>query len=224
MTEVADRVYQIPLFPRSGINAYLVDGVMVDAGICSSGSRILNAVKGHEVHAHVLTHAHPDHQGSSAELCDTLDIPLWCGAADRRAAETGAVTESYPNPSRLIPWLQRRYWAGPGYPVSRTLTEGELFGEFRVIETPGHSPGHIALWRERDRVLIAGDVLVNMNLLTTVPGVGEPPGIFTGNADENRRSIKKLADLRPRLVCVGHGPPITETDALFNLADSLRPH
>lgn len=63
-----------------------------------------------------------------------------------------------------------------------------------------------------------------MNLLISVPGVEKPPAIFTGNAEENRRSIRKLGDPGPRLVCVGHGPPITETDALLNLADSLRPH
>lgn len=55
---------------------------------------------------------------------------------------------------------------------------------------------------------IAGDVLFGMNLLTLIPGLREPPAAFTIDAEVNRRSIRRLAELEPRLVCWGHGPPL----------------
>ncbi len=74
------------------------------------------------------------------------------------------------------------------------------------METPGHSAGHIVFWRESDRVLISGDVVLNMNLLTTMPGLREPLKRFTPDVEENRRSIKRIAALAPEILGVGHGP------------------
>jgi glyoxylase-like metal-dependent hydrolase (beta-lactamase superfamily II) len=75
-----------------------------------------------------------------------------------------------------------------------------------VLDAPGHSDGHVAFWRERDRVLIAGDVWFNMSLLTTAPGLRQPPALLTVDPAENRRSERKLAVLRPKVVGFGHGP------------------
>lgn len=224
MPEIAQDVIQIPLLPRNGINAYIVDGFLIDAGIRSSSKKLLKAIDAygrHKIKAHVLTHAHADHQGSSAFICDTLQIPLWCGAGDVAAMESGAVTAEYDNPNHPVTRFQQRYWAGPKYPVAQALKEGDSVGSFRVLETPGHSPGHIALWREQDGVLIAGDVLVNMNLLTTVKGLHEPPPMFTRNIAQNQASIIKLAQLQPKIVYLGHGAPLTETQKLTDLAHKL---
>jgi hydroxyacylglutathione hydrolase len=83
-------------------------------------------------------------------------------------------------------------------------------GEFTVIDTPGHSPGHISFWRERDRVLVLGDVLFGHQPFTSRPGLHEPPAMFTLDAERNRQSARKVAALRPSLVCFGHGPPLTD--------------
>lgn len=219
MIEIAKNVYQIPLFPRNSINAYLIGSTLIDAGICSSGKRILKEIQDHNITTHVLTHAHADHQGASAFICSSLNIPLWCGEADKEAAETGLVANEYANPNHPVAKLQQRFWAGPGHPVAKTLQAGDMVEDFVVLETPGHSRGHIAFWREKDGVLIAGDVVVNMNLLTTVTGLNEPPTLFTADRTTNRQSIKKIAALEPRITCVGHGPPIYDTDALINLAN-----
>lgn len=223
MIEVAENVYHIPLFPRSMVNAYIVDGFLVDAGIRSSASKLLRAIDQlgrHKIQGHVLTHAHPDHQGASAAICQTLNIPLWCGANDADAMEKGlfAEVESIRNP---IIRLEKRYWVGPPYPVQRRLQEGDRVGEFEVLDVPGHSPGHIALWRERDGVLIAGDVITNASLMTTLSGVREPMAGFTADIPQNRASIKKIARLRPKLVCVGHGPVLRDTAQLTALANQL---
>jgi glyoxylase-like metal-dependent hydrolase (beta-lactamase superfamily II) len=221
MIEVAEDVFQISVFPRHAVNVYLIGSVLVDAGVRSSGAQILRAVAARPLSAHVLTHAHADHQGGSAQICAARRVPLWCGAPEQRAAETGRVTGEYPNPRHPVARLQQRFWAGPGQPVTRLLAEGDQIGGFEVIETPGHASGHLAFWRARDGVLIAGDVLVNMDLLTTRPGLHEPPTLYTHDVAENRRSIQKLARLNPRLVCCGHGPVLRDPAALQELAARL---
>ncbi|HTF81762.1 MAG TPA: MBL fold metallo-hydrolase, partial [Cytophagales bacterium] len=65
MKEIAKDVYQIPLVPRDGINCYLVEDVLIDAGIKSSYPRIMKSLHGRKINAHALTHAHADHQGST---------------------------------------------------------------------------------------------------------------------------------------------------------------
>lgn len=222
MIEVAENVYHIPLFPRSMVNAYIVDGFLVDAGIRSSAPKLLQAIDRlgrHKIEGHVLTHAHPDHQGASAAICQTLNIPLWCGTNDADAMERGLFADVAV--SNLIIRLQQRYWVGPPFPVQRRLQEGDHVGEFEVLDVPGHSPGHIALWRQRDGVLIAGDVVNNANLVTTRVRLSEPPASFTADVPQNRASIKKIARLRPKVVCVGHGPVLRDTAQLTTLANRL---
>ena len=87
------------------------------------------------------------------------------------------------------------------------MKEGDEVAGFTIIEAPGHSPGQVAYWRESDRVLILGDVLNGMNLITSVQGLHEPPSLFTVDPALNRASAKKLAALKPEVVCFGHGKP-----------------
>jgi glyoxylase-like metal-dependent hydrolase (beta-lactamase superfamily II) len=79
----------------------------------------------------------------------------------------------------------------------------------------------VILWRQADRVAICGDVVRNMTYATTRPGVREPPRIFTLDIPENRRSIRKLADLRPAITLAGHGGEIKGSDGIERLAQRL---
>ncbi|AWK04031.1 MBL fold metallo-hydrolase [Flavobacterium crocinum] len=206
MKTIAKDVYQIPLFPRNAINCYLIEDVLIDAGIRSSAIKILKAIKNKSVTKHALTHAHADHQGSSKIICETLNIPLLCSEPEKEFAENGNVITEYPNPNHVIPKFQKQFWAGKGHQVSEILKEGDKIGGFTVIETPGHSSGHLSFFREKDGVLIVGDVMTNMNLLTTKVGLHEPPNLFTAHQETNRKSILKLASLKPKILCFGHGP------------------
>lgn len=212
MNKIATKTFQIPLMPRNAINMYLADGYVFDAGIKKNKNRIIKALNGYELKAHVLTHAHPDHNGASKAICEYFNIPLWCGEKDKDRAESGFVTEEYPNNQHWLAKLQNKYWAGAGYKVSKTLKEGDKVGSFTVIETPGHSSGHLSFFSENDGVLIVGDVLTNMNLLTTRTGLHLPPNIFTVDPELNLKSVKKLIDLNPRIWCFGHGPILLNTD------------
>jgi glyoxylase-like metal-dependent hydrolase (beta-lactamase superfamily II) len=101
-----------------------------------------------------------------------------------------------------------------GVKVDRTFGEGdELTAGFTVLDTPGHSPGHVSFWRESDGVLICGDVFFNMNILTTVPGLRQPPGPFTIDPPLNRASERRLAALEPKVAGFGHGPVLTDDTA-----------
>jgi glyoxylase-like metal-dependent hydrolase (beta-lactamase superfamily II) len=221
MREIAKDVYQIAVMPRNSINCYLVDDILIDSGIRNSHKIILNALKGKSLHAHALTHAHADHQGSSKMICNTLGIPLWCSEIEKQNAETGNATAEYPNQNHLITKFQKHNWAGPGCAVSKTLKEGDQVGSFVVIETPGHSLGHISFFREHDGVLIVGDTLVNMNLVTTIKGLHQPPNLFTTNQEQNRESIKKILHLKPKILCFGHGPILINNGELERFASKL---
>lgn len=219
MEEVVPGVFRLSEFPRRYLNAYLVDDVLVDAGTRWWGRRLLRRVRDRDVRAHALTHAHPDHQGSSARVCDALDVPLWCHEAERDTAETGNTLE--PMPRNWTNRLFRRFMAGPGHQVERTLAEGDCVGGFEVVETPGNAPGHISLWRERDGTVILGDVLANIDLLTGRYGLTTLPARFTDDPAESVRSARKVADLEPDVVCFGHGPPLRDGSAFQDFVASL---
>jgi glyoxylase-like metal-dependent hydrolase (beta-lactamase superfamily II) len=199
-------------------NVYLLGDVVVDAGVRWSRRRLARQLAGRRVAAHVLTHAHFDHAGCSAWLCHTFNLPLWCGAGDAAAITSGRVD------SHGAPWvnrLQRRLAPVTAHPVSRTLGEGDVVGGFEVLEVPGHSPGALAFWRQRNRVLVGGDVVANFGLHPSRPRLVLAPAALSWDAEANRRSARRLAALRPRLACFGHGFAVTDpgrfADAIHRL-------
>lgn len=221
MKEIAKDVYHISVMPLDSINVYLIEDYLIDAGIRSSFDIIYKSIKGREVNAHVLTHAHADHQGSSKAICQTLEIPFWCSEAEKSIAEKGDATREYKSQNHVVTKFQRHFWVGEGYPVSKTLKENDKLGDFRVIETPGHSSGQISFFRESDGVLILGDVMVNMNFFTTLEGLYQPPELFTLDKEQNIKSIKKLASLNPRVLCFGHGSILKDQEKFQAFAKKL---
>lgn len=207
MRSIADDVWQLALTPRCGINAYLIGDVLVDTGIKRSAGTIMRQLEGRTVSAIALTHAHGDHAGAMKQLARRWNVPIWCGAADREATETGRLVLSAPIERLHLGGVANLAAGFDGAPVERTLGDGdELAADFTVVATPGHSPGHVSFWRESDRTLICGDVFFGMNLLTTVPGLHQPPALFTPDPAQNRDSERRLAALSPQTVGFGHGP------------------
>jgi hydroxyacylglutathione hydrolase len=204
-------------FPPNGINIYLMGDVLVDAGTRHSGRRIFRQLKGHNVKLHALTHAHPDHQGASKEVCERLGIELWCGERDADAMESGNLAQKDYRLNKII----MKAWGGPAHPVARRLHEGDEVAGFKVLDVPGHSMGHVAYWRESDRVLVAGDVLNNMNIITGITGLHEPRVEFTTDPPLNRESARRLATLEPSLVVFGHGPPLRDTRKFVDFVNVL---
>ena len=219
MQMVARDVYQLPLAPRSGVNAYLVGDVLVDSGFALHFKGLLRATASRTIHAHALTHAHADHAGGSKRLQATLGVPIWVGAGDADVLRSG---EAEPGDVPFGRSALKSYMRFPGAEPDRELREGdELSAGFVALETPGHSPGHLAYWREEDGTLICGDVFFNMSLATTAAGLHTPPGFFTPDPAQNRQSARRLATLQPKLVLFGHGPPLRDPIALSAFAAAL---
>jgi glyoxylase-like metal-dependent hydrolase (beta-lactamase superfamily II) len=208
MRALASGVQQLGGFPPNTINTYLVGDVLVDAGTPAARKRILRELEGTAVATHVVTHAHPDHFGSSHAVCEALGVPLWTGALDAEAIETATPV---PSDTKVARFLAKGKMP-PAHPVARRLREGDEVAGFTVLDAPGHSPGHIALWREADRVLIAGDVFFNL------PRLGAPPGFLTVDPERNRASMRRLAALEPALALFGHGPPLRDPERLLRVA------
>jgi hydroxyacylglutathione hydrolase len=209
MRTLALDVQELRGVPPHALNVYVVGDVLVDAGTTGAHRRILRELAVRQMAAHVVTHAHPDHFGSSHAVCEQLGLPLWAGERDAEAVEAGSFV---PPPTRVGALLSHAPMP-PGHPVARRLREGDTVGAgFSVLDVPGHSPGHIALWREADRTLIAGDVFFNL------PRLGAPPRSMTVDPDANRVSMRRLAELRPALVLFGHGPPLRDPERLARAA------
>ncbi len=194
--QLAEDVYQLRGRPPNAINVYLIGDVLLDAATRQGEQRIMRELAGRKLSAHALTHAHPDHQGSSHAICERLQIPAVVRAG-RRAGDGDP--RRHPQPARRPRGSNRlytRFWTGPPHPVARALVEGDEVAGFTVLETPGHSRGHIAYWRESDRVLILGDVLNNINIRTGIPGLHEPPAMSrpTPPATASRRAGSPRCD------------------------------
>jgi glyoxylase-like metal-dependent hydrolase (beta-lactamase superfamily II) len=203
MRELAAGVWQLSGFPPNNINVYVLGDVLIDAGLGFDRGRILRQIADRDISAHALTHAHFDHFGASHAVCERLGIPLWCGAADAAAVEAG----------RMVVRGGRTVPAAHGHRVARTLAEGDEVAGFAVLDTPGHSPGHVSYWRESDRVLVCGDVMWGYNPFLLKRGVREPYHWASPDPEQNRVSARRLAALEPALVCFGHGPPVRDPAA-----------
>jgi hydroxyacylglutathione hydrolase len=167
-----------------------------------------------------LTHVHPDHQGAAKPICEERGIPLACHVDDVDAME-GRRPVQEAAPDSLVNKVIHRIWEGPPYMVERPFEQGDEIAGFEVIHAPGHCRGEVIFWRASDRVAICGDVVRNMSYVTTLAGVREPPAIFTYDVEENRRSIRKLADLKPEITLPGHGPEIRGHVSIEGLAQRV---
>jgi glyoxylase-like metal-dependent hydrolase (beta-lactamase superfamily II) len=215
MRKITHGVWLLEGFPRNMFNVYMMEDVLIDGATRWGVGRILRQLRRRPPRLLALTHGHPDHQGVAKMICSHFRIPLACHEADVAAVEGRAP---------MVPdnWLVRlgvRLWAGPAHPVDRVLRDGDELAGFRVVHAPGHTPGHVIFFRDSDRVALAGDLLANMHFLTGKTGLGEPPSFFSADPAQNRRSIQTLIDLRPSLVCFGHGPPLRKVKLLEKYAD-----
>jgi hydroxyacylglutathione hydrolase len=212
MDQLADGVWQLSGFPRNNINVYVLGDVLIDSGLGFDRRRVLRQIDGREISAHALTHAHFDHYGSSHAICTKLGIPLWCGEKDVEAVQAGKMVGPG---GRMLP-------AAKAHPVARALKEGDEVAGFTVLDTPGHSPGHVSYWRESDRVLVCGDVMWGYNPFLMRGHPMEPFPVASPDPALNRASARRLAELKPELVCFGHGAPLRDPAAFAAAVAKLK--
>ena len=218
MKNLAPNVWRLKEFPLPAINVYLAEDVLIDAGRTWDRRRIFGEIEGRELSMLALTHAHPDHQGVAKDVCDARGIPLACHAGDVDAMEGRRTVAASSHP---IAQMSNRFWAGPPHEVGRVLAEGDEVAGFRVVHAPGHSAGEVIFFRDSDRVAICGDVIRSMSYATGRPLIAEPPDFYNADSAENRRSIRKLADLNPSQILPGHGPAVTDIAAFERFVSRL---
>lgn len=218
MKYLAPGVWRLKESPRPLINVYLAEDVLIDAGRRWDKRRIFAELEGREISMLALTHVHPDHQGCAKAICEARGVPLACHEGDVDAMEGRRPVAATSNPGAKF---FARMWEGPPHKVDRVLQEGDEVAGFRVVHAPGHAPGEVIFFRDSDRVAICGDVIRNITYVSLRTRLSEPPDELTPDPAENRRSIRKLAELNPSLILPGHGPAVTDIAGFERFVSSL---
>jgi hydroxyacylglutathione hydrolase len=213
---IADGVWRLHAGFPLPVNVYFVrveGGVAVfDAGVKRMGAKIRAAAEALGGATRViLGNAHPDHRGGA----NAIGAPVYCHA-DERADVEGDGGVHYFDYGKLPLFAQpttrllMRFWDDGPVHVAREVREGDAVGEFQVIELPGHGPGTIGLWRERDRLAITNDCFALFD--PALPRAGAPRlphPAFNHSTDHCRASLLKLAALEPASCWPGHFGPLT---------------
>jgi glyoxylase-like metal-dependent hydrolase (beta-lactamase superfamily II) len=228
------------------VNVYIIQDreatgwVLVDTGLKSTASKLRELVgnlfgKGSVPRAIIMTHAHFDHRGSVLELAEEWGVPVYCHHKERPYL-TGQAAYPPADPSvggGLMSLLSFTYPRGPINAVSylRELPKDgtiEELEDWKWIHTPGHTPGHISLFREKDGVLIAGDAFVTtmqeslLAVATQKKYICGPPKYFTPDWGSAIRSVKTLAALEPSVIATGHGQAMYGEEARKELHKLVR--
>jgi glyoxylase-like metal-dependent hydrolase (beta-lactamase superfamily II) len=223
MRERHERPNLIRLTRLAFVNAYLVsedDGLtLVDTMISGSAGAILAAAERLErpIVRVVLTHAHSDHAGSLdavAELLPDAEISISAREARLLAGDRGL--EAGEPRSKL-----RGGWPKVAVTPTRLLAPGDRVGSLRVVAAPGHTPGHVALFDERDGTLIAGDAFSTLGGVATTGRVNPRfplPGMSTWDRPTANRTAAMLRTLEPTALAAGHGPVVSDPLAAIDRA------
>jgi glyoxylase-like metal-dependent hydrolase (beta-lactamase superfamily II) len=224
VNHVTDQLTQ--LVHRRVFNCYLVredDGLtLIDTGPAAALRGVWQEIDRTDLALRrvVITHAHGDHIGGldplTIEHAGQLEVIVGQREASLLAGDFGL------HDGEPAPRPKPRNYAQPQTRPTRSVRDGERVGSLKVIHTPGHTPGHIALLDTRDGTLIAGDALTTLGR-TAVSGDlvwrWPFPAIATWNKPLARQSAQRLRDNQPSRLATGHGPVID--DATTALAQAI---
>lgn len=201
--------------------------ILLDAGMPKSANEIISVIEGRfgancRPKAIVLTHGHFDHVGGLIELVKHWEVPVYAHPLEMPFL-TGQ--KSYPEPDPTVEGglVAKMSPSFPNKPINLGSTVQTLPSDgtvphmsgFRWIHTPGHSPGHVSLFRESDGALIAGDAFTTVKqeymykVFTQELEISGPPRYLTTDWEAAKQSVIKLEALMPKVAVTGHGLPMS---------------
>jgi hydroxyacylglutathione hydrolase len=209
-------------FPAAVFNVYFIEepggGVtMWEAGIRDMAPHVEHVTRRMGgLNRIVLAHAHADHRGTAARL----NAPVWCHEDEVEYAEADNPQPYFDYDKLPVARPAGRYvqkmllahaWDAGPVRIERRLKEGDTVAGFEVIHLPGHAPGLIGLWRERDRLALVSDCFYTFDAFSGGDW-GAPRGPHAGfnwDHEKMRASIRRVATLGAETVWAGHADPVT---------------
>ncbi|EPR12117.1 MBL fold metallo-hydrolase [Ruminiclostridium papyrosolvens] len=204
--------------------------VLVDTGLENSYDFIMESAKKRfgvesRPEAIILTHGHFDHVGSVIKLSEEWDVPVYAhsleipyitGKEDYPTADSSVDEGLVAKMSPAFPHTSINL----GYRVAALPRDGSVPGMkgWKWIHTPGHTRGHISLFRENDSTLIVGDAFTTtkqesfMSVLTQKEKIKGPPAYLTTDWKTAQKSVELIAKLKPHLAIPSHGMPMARDE------------
>lgn len=201
--------------------------VLIDAGMPKSANEIISVIEerfgaNSRPKAVILTHGHFDHVGGVIELVEHWGVPVYAHPLELPFL-TGVKKYPEPDPTVEGGLVAKMSPSFPNEPINlgshvQTLpANGSVphLPGFRWIHTPGHSPGHVSLFRESDGALIAGDAFATVKqeymykVLNQELEISGPPRYLTTDWEAAKQSVVKLESLKPLIAVTGHGLPMS---------------
>lgn len=223
-TVTSDLVQMRVLFANLYFHGTPDNWVLIDAGLPGSADDIVQSAEarfgeGKSPKAYILTHGHFDHVGAFPDLFERWDVPIYAHPMempfltgrkdypepDPTVGKGAMALMSFAYPYKANDWTDR---------VQPLPEDGSMpyMPDWKWIFAPGHTEGQVALFRQEDRLLIAGDAFVTTKqeslyeVMRQKEGVHGPPAYFTPDWITARKTVEQLAALDPEIAATGHGP------------------
>lgn len=212
------------------VNAFLIgtadNYILVDTGLENSAEFILQCIenkfgKNSKPKAIILTHGHFDHVGSVIQLSELWNIPVYIHKLEmpyitgKKDYPVGDPTVDEGLVAKLSPTFPHTSIDVTAYAAPLPDNGGvPEMPDWKWIHTPGHTEGHISLFREKDRVLIAADAFCTtkqeslLSVLTHSEQISGPPKYLTTDWKTAENSVRVLRNLKPFLAISSHGEPM----------------
>jgi len=221
--KIMENVFLVPGVVANLFILVDADGLtLIDTGLPRSSHKILDYVaslgkSAQDVKRIIITHSDLDHIGSLAALHKLTGARTYASQV-----EAGAIANGKPSRQikptgfsmrRLMFTLLRPFMKAKPFQVDEILADGQLLpilGGLLVVDTAGHTPGHLSFFAPGSGVLFCGDSMV-----TDEKGIhGSRPGLTWDDA-KAREAERKQAALGAQVVCPGHGPVVKEAVGKF---------